>query len=262
MITQEDFDKYAEHIKNVAAEQLADGGEMPPTIGVWMDAEPILWAFPDNRPSRGRAADNIMNVVRACIVGIGADAVTIANDTYQATDTTKLDGTEWETGDMQKAWESDSPDKKSLSEAIMVQYYDRLGDSAHNMYCYDRSSGSLVFGDSTIVQSNGVQGYIPDLARQFFAEPTMLDTIKTMAKLSEEIDLSVEAQALGGESTPDFKMAMEYYESDRKRAFLGQVCGVIKYVLAPMGCAVAIAINDKESAEYFERSLGNPDEVT
>lgn len=259
MITHDDFKSYIVHVKEMASEALADGGELRPVIGVWMDAMPLLWVWPPN--PKESPIDTVMLAAKICITGIGADAITMAVDTICCSQKNKLDGSQWMRGEMQVAWEADLPDKKFLTEALVIQYYDRLGDCAHVITKYDRSSGSVVYDDQEEFSNEDMEGRISESIQSFFKEETLLDQMLSMSDLAKDLDLDIEAQALGDSDVPPISMAADYCRENPKLAFIGKMCAVIKYVLMPMDCAVLLAIRDPETAEYVRRALGNDDTI-
>lgn len=266
MLDREAITKYADRIKDHAELVVPEDGTMRPIIGVWRDDECWIWLFP-----RTEGRDPIVTAAQVAIVGMEPDTLTLAHDTYRATQQTRKDGSEWPHGGMQYAREHNTEDAELVEDSINIMMMDRTGSAATVNLGYKVTGGKLEWLEDPIVLIEGEKeeegedggrlgGYVADMIRDAFTKPTVRQQMSNMSALEQQIDEDVQwlaRFAMGSTDEPSMSAleAVSWAQRHPKEAYAHMCCAVIKAALLPQGCAVLLGINDPEIAEIFDVSL-------
>lgn len=270
MWDQENLEKYAGFVRDIAEQALADDGFLSPCIAAWKDGIPWVWVYPS-----GEGRDPILNAAVPMIIGMEPDMLTIVNDTFIVKGSpieeddgqkklVKSDGSDWEQGDMGYAREHNTPDAQYVKDQIAVMTIDRTGTMSAVGMEYSLTDGKVEWGEQDVVvegKDTGVfAGLIPDVLRRAFAAPTVRQQMQEMADLENDPifdDVNWMAQfVMAGEPGMSGAQAMAYVAEFPDEAYAHMICAVIKGALAPQGCGVAIGVQSEEIMEVFRESLG------
>lgn len=231
MITETLMNRLADiaikHAVDLAGENLA----LPPTIGLWRDDYCHLQVVPPD----GR--EGLRQTLYASIVGANPDCITLVTDTYTTTSETRSDGSPWGAGGLEQTFLSDGPDKALVTEAFTVVGCDVTGSAGSVLASYARDdAGTPVLGKrDVLIEGDGdgqLGGDLLDVMREAFSRPTML-------------------QAMAGEDPA----MVQYARNHPREAYAHQLAALVKQVLGPMGCQIALSGDDPATLAIITQSL-------
>lgn len=154
---------------------------------------------------------------------------------------TKLDGTPWGQGDMQFAWENDTPDKALITEAYTYQIAYNDGTFAMLSVPYVRDAGTIKFEwDSVQPLVTGEEGgkaggFFPEAMLKALTETKMVDS----AKLHH----------------PEMVELMNAIGLEEWRARLHTMAVAVKMVMKETGWPCMIPAHSEEEAELISDSF-------
>jgi hypothetical protein len=194
-------------------------------IQAWSDGVPVMFAFANKSREQKHMAIVLLG-------GVAKDLLVMVNDSYHAKQMTKTDGSDWQPGDMQYAWEHNTPDKKLLGEGLLCAVFDRKGNVSAAQQSYVATPESLDFEEPDIQLDVGSRmgGSMFTMGRQAMTSPNLWDEMRVQG-----ID-----HALFG-LTP---------EAARTHA----LCAVAKMLMVA-GVPCAIGCMSEESEEIIRTSL-------
>jgi len=227
-----DVDKLMDAILPLAKEEL-EANEFQPALLGFLDGAIRLNAFPQMNDDEWR--DKMIWAAHVLCAGVQIDAIAWVSDSYGATSPTKKDGSPWQQGDLERAWQDDTPDKELITEMLLVNMFDRTGSGAIVTVPYIRQAdGTIEPGErKTLIEGvNGGQlgGEVSDGLRS--------------AILQDSIEVALRAQGM------DFAQL----GLSREAAVMHMACAATKTVLA-QGVAVALGATSEIEMEVLEASF-------
>ena len=276
MLEQKQIDEFIDLTKESALLWLEDPKEdgerfFPPRIGVVHNDLVHIWVFP-----QGGGAGDVVNALGPIIQGMEPDAVLLAQDTLRVKHdaaglrveqidgkptAVKRDGTPWQRGEMQVAWKNRTEDAQDLTEAILVQYFDRVGNCVMSNLGYEIDPDGKVEWTDRMDLMHGVDGqmmgYLPETVRELFQRPTLSQAMAGMEDLENDLSEASELARLvmGPTEKITATEAMAYKNAHPEEAFAHQVCAVLKAALLPQKCAVMVGSSSEEINTIYRESL-------
>ena len=258
MIDDDNFKEYVNSVKELSEKHLSTGQNLIPTLGVWRGNQAFAWVL---LPSEDSVMETMLRAATACIVGMGADAITFAVDTYHSHTREKKDGTAWQHNEMQHAREHNTVDADLVFDAVLVRYYDRMGNIATRHLAYNPFPGFAWLPEDKDIDKAQVTAASDDALMRAFTSPTLMEHTGMLAKMEVDLDLEVEARLLSEEPTMNVVDMERWAKENPEASFAHLVSGVVKHVLLPLGCSVLVGSNSDTEREVYVRSLGGIDDV-
>lgn len=265
MFDRESLLSYAERIKDHAQSVYQDPEteQVNPVIGLWCDGVPQIWLFPHG----GDVAYDCAKICWTMARNTGVDAITLATDAVYATSGTKVDGTPWEHGEMQKAKNERNENAHLVVDSMVITAMDRtqtaMGWFGNYRVEDDRSITWLeeeVHIEGEHGESGQLDGRITAAMRDGFCDldpwadlVSMIDQKEELAELESLTRVTMGADP----STPPVEVLREFLAYAREHpaeAFALQMCNMMDF-LAENNCAVLIAVRDEEVEKIYDHFL-------
>lgn len=207
--------------------------------------------------------DPLLAAAHGLIFGFAADVFAVVNETYKTRiEFNPLTGKHWEPGEMQQAAEQhDGIAKGWVSESLQVLVVNRQGElgSANIGYVLRRVESPLGLGWSCLIdwpadegwndEKVVVGGFIPDMLREFMAEPGFDEKLRQEPYLAaiaatmtdEQVmahhDAAVVKSLTQHPSMPEIALALVCEPGTERAAILeeslGNVAGMLTEIIAP-----------------------------
>jgi hypothetical protein len=256
-------ERVKDHAENVYKNQ--EMGSVDPVIGLWCDGVPQIWLFP-----HGVSDDVGYDCAKICWTmarNTGVDAITLVTDAMYTTSQTKVDGTPWERGEMQKAKDEGNENAHLVVDSMVITAMDRtqtaMGWFGNYRVEDDRSITWLdeeVRVEGEHGMSGQLDGRIAAAMRDGFHDLDPWADLVSMIDQKEELaDLEGLTRVTMGSdpSAPPVEVLREFLAYAREHpaeAFAMQVCNMMDF-FAENNCAVLIAVRDEKVQEIYDHYL-------